>query len=292
MPLHIPLLLLHRAAPDLKQSHRHPRPHLRQLDLLVARFHKDVVSDLNAILPIHKSHDATPQLLARRRRRHRLSGRKQVFEDLHDALPERGAEALEDEVRVRLTDGPTRGGGEVVAQLDVVQGEGGGGPVREVRDRQRGGDAAVLVQDAQVAQPGRVRARDQVRQDQVAPVQPDGGRQQQADLLGEGGEPGGGRARGRDQDAGVRDAAEVRVFVVEVERRRVRGRGLRFVVFEILPEGGVVGDGGGERPARGEGGFESGPLGGDFGVAEGEGSAVEVVAPLAGLPADHGGGGM
>ena len=78
------------------------------------------------------------------------------------------------------------------------------------------------------------------------------------------------------------------VFVVEVERR-VGGRGLGFIVFEVLPEGGVVGDGGGEGSAGCEGAFERRPLGGDFGVAEGEGAAVEVVPPLAGLPADHGG---
>ena len=148
MPLHISLLLLHRAAAYLKQSHRHPRPHFRQLHLLVTRFHKHMVPDLNTIFPIDERHHTVPQFLARRRRRHRFSGRKQMFQDLHDPLPERGAEALEHKVRVRLADGPARRGRDVVAQLDVVQREGRGGPVREVRDRQRGGDAAVLVQDA------------------------------------------------------------------------------------------------------------------------------------------------
>ena len=244
--------------------------------------------NLDAVLAVHERHHPVPQLLARRRRRDGLARREQVLEDLDDPLPERRGEALEHEVRVRLADGAARRGGQVVPQQDVVQREGGRRPVRQVRDRQRRRRAAVLVQEDDVRQPRRVRGADQVRQHQVAAVEPHGRGEQQPDLFGEGAQSGGGRARRRDQHAGVDDAGEVGVFVVEGKGGRVGGLG--FVVFVVCAQRRVVGDGGEEGLAAGEGGFEGGALGGDLGVAEGEGAAVEVVASLAGLSADHGGG--
>lgn len=288
MPLPIPVLALHRPTPYLKQPHRHARPHLRQLHALPPRLDKHMVPHLNTILPVHERHHAVAQLLARRRRGHRLARWEQVLEDLHHPLAQWGREVLEDQVRVRFADGAACGGGQVVPQQHVMQRERGRGAVREVRDRQRGGGAAVLVQDEQVRQAGGVGGRDEVGQHQVAPVQPDGGREEEADLLGEGGEARGGGAGRGDEDARVDDAGEVGVLVVDAEGRLLRG-GVRlgFIVLEVGAEGGVVGNGGVERLARCEGCFEGGALGGDFGVAEGEGAAVEVVAPLAGLSADH-----
>lgn len=60
----------------------------------------------------------------------------------------------------------------------------------------------------------------------------------------------------------------------------IRGR---FVVFVILAEGFVVGNGGVEGFACCERGFEFGALFCGFGLAESERTAVEVVSSLAGL---------
>ena len=78
------------------------------------------------------------------------------------------------------------------------------------------------------------------------------------------------------------------VFIVEVELLLGGEVGLRFIVLVVCAEGSVVGDGGVEGLARCERGLEFGALGGDFGVTESEGTAVEVVTTLAGLSADHG----
>lgn len=122
-----------------------------------------------------------------------------------------------------------------------------------------------------------------------AAVEPDGGREEEADFLGEGGEARGGAAGGGDEGARVDDAGEVGVFVIEGEE--VGGAGLRFVVGVGGVQGGVVGDAGREGFPAGQGGFELRALGGGFGVAEGEGASVEVVAPFAGLSSLDGRGG-
>lgn len=130
-----------------------------------------------------------------------------MLQDRRDPLAERGREVLEDEVRVGLRDGAARGGGQVVAQEDVVQGEGGRGAVRQVGDGERGRGPPVLVQEDHVRDLVRLGAVDQVREDQGPAVQPDRGRQQEADFLGEGGEAGRGGARGGDDGAGVDNPA-------------------------------------------------------------------------------------
>ena len=56
-----------------------------------------------------------------------------------------------------------------------------------------------------------------------------------------------------------------------------------FIVFVVFAQGFVIGDGGVEGFPGGEGGFDFGTLFGGFGITEGEGTAVEVVSPLAGL---------
>lgn len=55
MPLDIPLLIIQRTRPNLKQAHAHPRPNLRQLHRLVPRLYENMVADLNCILNILES---------------------------------------------------------------------------------------------------------------------------------------------------------------------------------------------------------------------------------------------
>ena len=224
-----------------------------------------------------------------------------MFEDLDHAFSQRRCESFEDEMRVGLADSATGGGRDVVAEEDVVEGEGGRGAVRKMGDGQSGRRAPMFVEDDQIAQSGGVGARHQVRQHEVAPVQPDGRGQEQPDLLRERAQSRAWGPRCGDEDPRVDDAAEVGVFVVDAEVGVLRfsggagcgcyggggGVGLGFVVFVVGAQGGVVRDGGIERLARCEGGFELGPLRGDFGVAEGEGAPVEVVAALTSLSAYH-----
>lgn len=60
-----------------------------------------------------------------------------------------------------------------------------------------------------------------------------------------------------------------------------------FVVFVVFAELSVVGNGGVEGLAGCQGSFECGALRGDFGVAEGKSTTVEIIAALPGLSADH-----
>lgn len=278
MPLDIALLLRDRSRSDLKQAHRHARPHLRQLHALPSRAHKHVVPHLDAVLDVLERHHAAAQLGARR---DGFPGGEDVFEDLHDAFPERGAESFEDEVRVGFGYRAAGGCGEVVTEEHVVEREAGGGAVREVRHGQRRGLAAVLVQEQDVGQRVCLGAGHEGGQDVRAPVQPDGCREEEADFLGEGGESGGGAAGGGDQRSRIDDAREMGVFVIDGES--VGGAGLGFVVDVGCVKGGVVGQSGRKRfPAR-EGSLELGALGGCLGIAEGEGASVEVVSPFSGL---------
>ena len=178
-----------------------------------------------------------------------------MFQYLHHPRPERGAEILKDQMRVRFRDRPARGVGDVVSEEDIVQAEACGGAVREMGHRQRGGGSSVLVQEDEVRQAGGVCARDEVGEDEVPAVEADGGGEEEADFFGESGEPGGGGAGGGYEDAGVGEAGEVGVFVVEVEFLLRGDGGLGFVVFVVCAEGFVVGDGGGEWLAGCEGSF-------------------------------------
>ena len=147
----------------------------------------------------------------------------------------------------------------------------------------------MLVEEDDVRETGRLGRADQIGEDQVTSVETDGAGAEQTDLLGEGGEAGRGVARGGDEDARVDDTGEMRVFVVEVEFFGRRAVCSRLVVLVVLTERLVVCYRGIQRLARGERGLEFGPLFGNFCIAEGESSAVDVVATLAGLPTEHGG---
>ena len=120
MPLDIALLFRQRAGADLKQTHRHARPHLGQLDALPARAHKHVMPHLDAILDVLERHHAIAHLGAAAAARDRLARGEDVLEDLHDAGSQGRAESFEDEVRVGFGDGAARRGGQVVPQQDVV----------------------------------------------------------------------------------------------------------------------------------------------------------------------------
>jgi len=61
-PLHIAILILQRPTPNLKTPHRHPRPHLRQLDTLISCLHKHMMADLDAILDVLERHHSAAQL--------------------------------------------------------------------------------------------------------------------------------------------------------------------------------------------------------------------------------------
>jgi hypothetical protein len=55
MPLHIPLFILQRARAYLKQPHTHARPHLCQLNRLVARFDKYMVPDFDCVFDVFEA---------------------------------------------------------------------------------------------------------------------------------------------------------------------------------------------------------------------------------------------
>lgn len=278
MPFRIAVLVGQGAASDLKEAHRHARPDLGQLDALPACPHKHMMADLDAILDVLERHHAAADLGVGRGR---LARGEHVLEDLHDALAERGGEVLEDQMRVGFRDGAARRAGEVVAEQHVVQAKGGGGPVGEMRDGERRRGAAVLMQQEQIGERAGVGAGHERGKHERAAVEPDGCWQQEADFFGKGRKPGRGRARGGDERAGIDNAGEVRVFVVEGERFRRRQR--RFVVGLCSEKGGVRGERRGEGLSGREGGFEGGSLGGCFGGAESEGPSVEVVSSFAGL---------
>lgn len=102
MPFDITALLRQRAAANLEQAHRHPRPHLGQLDRLPARAHKHVMSHLDTVGEVLKRHNAATDFLIRGRG---FARGKQMLKYLHHTFAERGAEVVEYEVRVGFRDG-------------------------------------------------------------------------------------------------------------------------------------------------------------------------------------------
>ena len=112
MPLHITLLIIQRPRPNLKQPHAHPGPHLRQLNSLVPRLDKNMVSDFDRVFdvlepilsisfcPVHKAQGRDLRDNSIPYFRRAFSRWEQVLEDLNDALAELCAEAFEDEVWV------------------------------------------------------------------------------------------------------------------------------------------------------------------------------------------------
>ena len=149
----------------------------------------------------------------------------------------------------------------------------------------------MFVQEYHIRQAKRLGAGDQLGQNMIPTIEPDGGRQQQADLLAERRQAGGGIARGGDEDTRVDDAGEVGIFVVKVELLGSGAIRCGFVEFEVFLEGSVGGDVGGEGFPCCEGSAELGAFLGGFGSAEGESAAIEVLTTLASGAADHGGEG-
>lgn len=97
MPLNITSLLGQSAAPNLKQSHCHPRPDFGQLDGLPPRAYEHVVAHLNTVVHVPEGHHTTADLLIRGGG---FARGEEVLEDLHDSFSERGGEIVEYEVRV------------------------------------------------------------------------------------------------------------------------------------------------------------------------------------------------
>ena len=161
----------------------------------------------------------------------------------------------------------------------------------EMRDGYCGRRAAVFVQEEDVAERSCFGGGEEVGENEITAVETDGRGQEEADLLAVSCQACGWRARGRHQWSRVCEAAEHGVLIVE----GALCFGclvvlLRFIVLEVLAQRLVVGDGGVQRFASGEAALEESALLGDAGVAELQSPAVEVVATLAGLSAQHGGG--
>jgi hypothetical protein len=118
MPLHIPILILQRPAPNLKKPHCHPGPHLRQFYTLIPGLYKDVMPYLDTIFHVFKCDHPIADLLRE------FPWWEDVLEDLDDSLAEICGEALEDEVRVRFANGTTCGVGYIGTEDDIMKGEG------------------------------------------------------------------------------------------------------------------------------------------------------------------------
>ena len=99
-----------------------------------------------------------------------------MLQYLHHPHTQLGRKPLDNQMRVALRHGPALAVGNVRPQHHIVQREARRRAVREMADRQRRRRPAVLMQEDDIAQPGRLRARNQVVQDEVAAVQPDAGR--------------------------------------------------------------------------------------------------------------------
>lgn len=108
-----------------------------------------------------------------------------MLQDLDHTLPQLRREALKDQVRIALAHGPARRVRDVVTQHNIMQTEQRGRTVREMRDGETGGRAAVLVQQDQVRRGRGMARRAQQRQNGVAAVEPDAVGQEQPDLFGE-----------------------------------------------------------------------------------------------------------
>lgn len=140
-------------------------------------------------------------------------------------------------MRRRLGDGADRRlVADVVAEDGVEEAEVGGGAVGQVADDQSVGLAAVLVRDEQVRVAVRARGLDELGDDERAAVDARGAREEELQLLGEGGQPRGGVARGGQQQP-RRALGRAPVLVVDV-----RARDGRVVVLEVdlAAQGGLL----------------------------------------------------
>ena len=150
VPFDIAVLVVKGTGPDLEQTHGHPRAHLCELYALISGLYENVVADLDAVVDVLEGDDAGTEFGTG------LAWGEKMLEDLDDAFTQGSGEAVEDEVGVALADGAAFRVGDVVAEDDVVEGEAGGGAVGEVADGEGGGGTAVLVQDDDVAEAGRL----------------------------------------------------------------------------------------------------------------------------------------
>lgn len=96
-----------------------------------------------------------------------------------------------------------------------MEGEGGGGAVREVGDCHRGRGAAVFVQEEDVREGGGFGGGEEIGKDQVAAVEADGGGEEESDFFAESCEAGGWAAGGGNQGSWVGQPGEETVFIVD-----------------------------------------------------------------------------
>ena len=92
VPFGVTALVLQRSSPDLKQPHRHSRPHLRQLDALIPCPDEDMVANFNAVFNILECYYPVANLLIGSCG---FSWWEKVFENLYETLTKRGRETLE-----------------------------------------------------------------------------------------------------------------------------------------------------------------------------------------------------
>lgn len=129
MPFDVTALLCQCATTNFEQAHRHPGPHLGQLDRLPARADKDVMPHFDAVGQVLKRHDPATDFLIRGRS---FARGKQMLQDLHHTFAQRGVEVVEYEMRIGFRDCSARRRGQVVAEENVVEGKRRRGAVRQM----------------------------------------------------------------------------------------------------------------------------------------------------------------
>jgi len=119
-PLDVAISVFQGTVSYFKTSHCHPRTHLSQFDSLIARPNKNVVSYFDVVLNVLEGNNSASQSGSFG---NRLSGREDMLQNLNYPLAQSGCEPFEDEVRIRLANGPTRAVRDIMAENNIVKRE-------------------------------------------------------------------------------------------------------------------------------------------------------------------------
>lgn len=101
----------------------------------------------------------------------------------------------------------------------------------------------MFVQEEHVGEARCLRGGYKVRQNEVSSVQANGGREEKANLFGEGGEAGRGVSGSGDENPGVDDTGKLGILIVEIKSFACREVGSGFIVLEVFAQLLIVGDG-------------------------------------------------
>lgn len=134
-----------------------------ELYVLVRRLGEYVVAEGDEVVLVGERHD-TLRIV--------LGDREECLEDARNALSEAGRKPVHDEMRVLLGHGRV-GGGDVVAERDVVERHAERGAVGEVADDHGIGYAAVLMHEHEVGHALRETRLHEILHDRVAAVEAD-----------------------------------------------------------------------------------------------------------------------